>query len=1629
MPRSRKTKSRLNRLESLEKRQLLAADFLITEFVASNGSSLLDAYSRSSDWIEIRNVGSTAGDLQGWSLTDDPDELDQWTFPDTPESELAAGDFLVVFASGDGVPEPSTGELHTNFRLSAGGEYLALVQPGGQVANEFGSATSDYPDQQRDISFGIDSSGNTNRYFVTPTPRTANGIGVEGFVEDTTFSLDRGFYTSPIVVDVTSATEGATLVYTTDGSEPTLSNGTAVFVGANTAPTASVPINTTTVLRAAAFKNGLLETNVDTQSYFYLNDVVDQPSAPAGFPTTGLPRFIDYEIDPEIAGPGNPTGRADVLAALESLPTLSLTSDVDNIFGPAGIYSNPQDDTIEVATSVEWILADGESGFQVDAGLKIAGGASRNPSASAKHSMSLRFRSIYGASRLDYPLFADSPVTEFNSLQLRAMYNNSWIHRDSNQRDRGTLIRDQFIRDSMIAMGNDDGGRGSYANLYLNGLYWGVYNVHERADASHYAEYHGGDDDRIDALNGGSPVDGTIASFNALKAAAAAGNWTEVTNRLDVDNFIDWTIINAYGGNDDLKFNGNWRAAGGGLDGAKWRMYSWDSERTLEGVNAKLPGTITDATRMLADLSDIPEFIVRFGDRLHLHFSEGGALTPSATETRWNARVAELEDAIVAESARWGDNRESQPYTKGGHWTPEIDRLINTYFPARSGIVLDAYENLGFFPSIDAPQTLINSNVQAGGAAAAGSELTFAAEAGEIYYTTDGSDPRLPGGGVSPNAIKFNGIAGQRTLIDDGESWKYDDTGTDLGTAWRSSSFNDSGWSEGDAELGYGESDEATEISYGSNQQDKHPTSYFRKTFTLSNDFDALTLQLKVDDGAVVYLNGVEADRINMPSGAISYSTSASGPAGNDGNSFINIPLNPNLLVVGNNVLAIEVHQIRSVVNGQRTGPVTSSDLSFDARLLGVASAFQSDPIVLNQSVQIRTRARDAGAQWSALQSSDFVVAGEPADATNFRITEINYNDGGDDVEDFIEVMNVSATESIALSGLSLSDAVRFDFGDTVLAPGQRAVVVEDADGFSARYAGSGSGPILVLGVWEGALNNSGEEIEVIDSANNVIMSVDYRDSDPWPFAADGNGGTLSLTDPLNTPAAELDKPYRWTASGVFGGTPGSASVAPRGIVVNEILAHTDPPQSDSIELRNSSDQPINISGWWLSDSSENLLKYRIPTMPALQPGALVVFDAGDFNLDPALPGQVSFGLNAAEGDQVYLSQASGGVVTRIEDAVEFGATFNGVSLGRTPDGSRLVPLHQPSLGMTNGAFAFSDVVISEIQYHPDAADEDNLEFIEVTNWTDGTIDLSNWRLRGEGDFNFAEGQSIAAGQSLVIVPFEPSNTSDVTAFNNHYGITGGGVTLLGPFTGSLSNSNGLVKLQSPDDPPMDDPMIQPNVNVDELVYDDLAPWPVSADGSGNSLNRIGPSTLGAFAGSWQAAAPTPGSVNSAPNVDSIEINAGRPTRSEVTSITVNFDSIVTLDASNFELTNTRTNEIVSGLLVDTDNGGGKTTATLTFTAGDSVINGIDSDLASTLADGTYELRYRFDGFGNTANRVDSFFRDYGDADGDGTVGLTDFAAFRSVFGQEDLVGGLDADRDGEVSLTDFAAFRSAFGN
>ena len=1504
---------------------MLAA--IISEFVASNDSSLNDDNGNSTDWIEIYNSGTQAVDLTGYRLTDSPSNSSKFVFQ---SGSLNPGEFLVVFAGDDEDPTSGT-DLYTGFSLGAGGDYLALTDDTGTILSEFNPAGADYPDQYTDVSYGVILSGNFDQtsYFATPTPGQTNTGAVAGVLDRVYSDVAAGFYDSTFQVTLSTPSPSTQIRYTLDGSTPTASHGSLY--------TAPISISSTQNLRAVATRNNYLSVPARTWSYLFLDDILDQSNngaPPPGWPTIqnagdtnnpgGYP--IDYGIDPDVR---NIEGDQAIRDALLAIPTWSITTDLDNLFDEDdGIYYNAQQrgDDWERAASVEKIdSGDGTGGFQVNAGLRIKGAYSRRPE-NPKHSFKLYFRNEYGDSDLNYPIHGDEGVDYFKKLDLRTAQNWSWSFNGSN---RNAFVLDEMNRINQQKLGQPS-TLSTWFHLYLNGQYWGLYQTQERHDSNFGASYFGGEPDDYDVIKSESgraaATDGNLEAYHRLYDQAVATLSDGVTPAfadyanymkaqglnadgtrnpdyevlLDVDSLIAYMMLTLDGGNLDGPIGSysnnrslnNFFILRNRNSDEGFRYFIHDAEHTYINVNVDRNGPWVDPRFETASyfnpqtlhqrLMANEEYRTAFGDAVQKNYFNGGLLTPEVQTALLDEMASEIDLAVIAESARWGDSKRNSPQLRQT-WLNALDDLRNNWFPARHNIVLEQYKNTTqllkvngsyslsidspLFPSVAAPSYLLDGSLQNGGDANEGSQLTFANQSGLVYYTTDGSDPRLVGGGINPNAIEFNPGTTESTLFTTGDLWKYHDQGVNLGTAWRASSFNDSSWAEGPSQLGYGDGDEATEVSYGPDATDKQPTTYFRKTFNVSaGAYTAASLQVKRDDGIVVYLNGAEIGRDNLNGAAVTYNTFASPYAMDDGNDWHTITFDPGLLNVGDNTLAIEIHQVSG----------TSSDLSFDARLIVAAQSSSSLPVTLDDTTRILSRSSDGGT-WSALQDATFVIGAIPAAPASLKVTEINYNPSDSGAE-FIELWNSSTGPTAAtldLAGVQLTDgpSTPFVIGEgKILRPGEYGVLVSDEIAFRAAYPSVD--PAIILGDFAGGLSNSGERVKLIAANGDEIVDVEYKDGDPFSVAADGAGASLVLKDPLNTPANLTGKYYSWTGSSTFDGTPGTGESQTPSVVINEILANSDGAISDSIELYNPTSDPVDVSGWYLSDAGGNLLKFEIPDGTIVGTGEYVVFDESDFNPTPSTPAPNHFALGASNGDEVYLVIPDGsGGVSEFVDSIEFGASFNNQSFGRIPDGgARLGPLKENTFGKFNGSVDVGPVLISEVNYHP--ADPSNaalailptltasdLEFVEIHNPGVDAVSLTNWRLRGEVDFDFVAGTGIAGGQTALLVSFAPTDTAMASAFRAHYGI-GSGVPLLGAFSGKLSNSFGRVELQRPDTPPVDNPTLIPRVTSDEVLYDDLAPWPTSADGMGDSLQRIDANGFGNSSLSWQGSTPTPGAVS-----------------------------------------------------------------------------------------------------------------------------------------------------------------------
>lgn len=713
--------------------------YRLSEIMADNAGPLEDEGGDESDWIEIRNEGEVIGSLAGWYLTDDAANLTKWVFP---KGLVGGGGFLVVFASGKDRAGES-GELHTNFRLSREGEYLALVEPDGVTVHD--EIVGGYPAQVTGVSWG--ESGGETGYFLNPTPGAENGMAAAGFVEEEVLAnVERGFFEQAFEVALSTAAVGAEIYFTTDGSEPTVASG-QLYSG-------PMMITTTTTLRAGAFLDGKVPSKVMTQTYLFLEDVLDQPNQPAGFPATWQPTATaDYGMDTS-AKVGT---RAEIKTALRDLPTLSLVMEVDDWFDPStdpavgGIYSNStiaRGSLWERKVSAEFFDFPHGKEIQLDAGMRIFGNASRSTTRE-KHNMRLVFRRGYGPSKLVFPLFGEgSEDDEVNSYLLRGQNGDSWFHPTPQQQVEALYIRDQFSRQMQVEMGHPATKQG-HIHVYLNGLYWGVFNTIERIEGDSMAAAYGGSKEDWDVIKASPPSavvaeDGNMAAWQEVVTLADGGltgeaEFAAIQEMLDLENFIDWLILNFYNGNSDWD-NNNWQAARrrGGDD--RFRFFVWDSERSLLGVeaNSTTKNNVGRPTGIHQRLRQNEEYRMMFADRVHRHLFNGGALTPSVVAGVFNGFVNELRSPLIAESARWGDTRRAgNPYSVGSEWQAQVDFRKNSYFPGRTATVVGQLRAQGLYPAVDAPVFS-----QFGGEVPPGYELVISSPGNAIRYTLDGSDPR-----------------------------------------------------------------------------------------------------------------------------------------------------------------------------------------------------------------------------------------------------------------------------------------------------------------------------------------------------------------------------------------------------------------------------------------------------------------------------------------------------------------------------------------------------------------------------------------------------------------------------------------------------------------------------------------------------------------------------------------------------------------------------------------------------------------------------------------------------------------------------------------------------------------------
>ena len=1402
----------------------------ISEFMASNSTTLLDDDGDSSDWIEIVNDQAEEVNLSGWYLTDDANNLTKWQFP---SKVIPGGGYLVVFASNKDRAGANDPKLHTNFQLTSTGEYLALVKPDGQTIASFYAPT--YPPQTTDVSYGVSADGSVTGYFSPPTPEEANGAPSPAGINTVEFSVTRGFFDTAFDVTLTPAIPGSTIRYTTSGSKPTTNSGT-VYSG-------PITISRTSTLRAISYVpgGGGPDSLIATHTYVFVADVVRQ-----GNMWSTITQNANW-------GPRLP-------GALTVLPTISLVK--------SGSISQTESET-----SMELIFPDGTTGFQVDCGVEHFGGHSLG---SPKKNMRMSFKEIYGPSRLNYDIYGGDAAKEFDQIILRTGSHDTWFWTHPSGHG-GTYIRGRWAFDRQLEAGHV-APRGRWVHVYINGSYHGMHHLMERPNGAFMASYLGGEKEDYEALNAGSPIDGDKSTWNAMKAVLS--DYGQLKNYMDVKNYADYMLLQFYGGNDwDWNSSQNWSSASREVPDASYKFFAWDSDVLIRStLNANVINR-GGPENMWGAMKNHDEFKLLLADRAHEFFFNDGMLTRDRVLVQFDELTDRIDQAIIAECARWGNNNNYTPAT----WQREVDEIKNDLIDQRTDVVIAQMRAAGVFPSFDAP--LFS---QLGGQVPDGFHLTLSLPGngarGRIYYTFNGGDPtgNTPLGGGTESVFLDQGVAA-RALIP-----SIANGGDSLGDSWKGGAepFDDSSWLSGTSGIGY-DTGSAYDALIGLDveaMQGVIGSAYARIPFDLTqaqiDNINQLRLDMKAEDGFVAYLNGVEVASLQKPSPLLWNSNSDNSTSDGTAVQFQTHDITQHIgdLVAGSNILAFHL------LNHSNT----SSDLLCLPRLVSVelpdeggndppGVELYTGPITLTESGTVRARVQ-LGGQWSALEETFFYVEAEAPAPGELVLTEINYNPQGADDAEFLELKNVSA-KNLILDDLQFTDGISFTFPvNTVLPPGEYVVVVGNETVFAGRYLDSSSPwistPVTVAGEFTGSLDNGGENLTLVDASGGDLLNFAYNDSGSWPGRADGKGssaeleriGDLSSTQPeLNTELANGDK---WRPSSEFHGSPGRGGNGPDNrVVFNELLARSNLPATDWFELYNTTLGLVDLSGWFISDDNAEYKKFEIPGSTNLEGGMFLVYEENDFNAGANL---IDFALNGAKGDDLYLLEADAfGNLLRFVDRAEFGAARSGESLGRWPDGTGdLYPMQSQTPGQPNSTggnyVRVGSVVVSEVMYNPSAAPDTGLEFIEIHNTGASAENLANWRLRGEAEFDFAA-ENLGAGAVLLILGFDPNiDVAERNAFLATYP-SASALQLRGPWSAGLlnllDNGGARIVLQRADDlesPPGETPFY-PALFEDTVNYNDVAPWPTGPDGTGPSLSRISAVVYGDDPANWQSGTANPG--------------------------------------------------------------------------------------------------------------------------------------------------------------------------
>ncbi len=837
---------------------LLSAILVINEVMASNTGEVMSPAINFDSWIEVYNPGEATVNLGGMYLSVDPSNPLAWQMPSNMGSVPAKG-FKVIWLGSNDIKSNQA-----PFKLDCDGGTIVLSDKNGEVITK-----QNYPEAMSRTAYARKTDGGDEwGWTAIPTPEATNTTAVFAKERLKAPVVDQGsqlFKTSiSIKVDIP---EGTTLRYTTDGSVPTAKSAES--------KSGSFTVSQTRNYVFRLFQDGYLPSVPVTRSYIKTDD--------------------NYTI-PIISIVGDKRYFTD--------PKIGIDCDGDGTNGKTG---NGQDQPKNYncdwdrPVNFSYLSPDGQMLFNQDVNIAVSGGWTRSI---YPRSMKLKSNKIFdGQNRFDFSFFPQKPYTRNKQLVLRNGGNDRWV---SNARFLDAAL------ETIIQRSGIDLDCQSYVPIieYVNGELRGVLNLREpNNDKYAYANF-GYDDEELDAFENNEFKNGNDEAFKRLCQLSVdvngPGVYEEIRTLLDVDEFANYMAAEFYLGNDDWPDN-NIKAYRSTIDG-RFRFVSFDLDyafnpwgRTISsslrdyGPNA--PEKPVNTVILFLNLLKHDGFRKQFIDTFCLM---GGSVfevqRAYSIVDELVAHVKPMTDLMQQKGLRDGHNTENSANKIKQELNGRLSRLIASLQQA-SAMKLSGVKkhNVQLAADIEGANVYIN-----------GLQVPYAYFNGQLF-TPVKIEAKAPVGYTFAGWKKKATATNQIVKLND--TWKYYDKGA-APSNWTATSFNDSGWASGQAPLGYGMTGVKTTVSYGPNVSSKYPTTYFRKTIKLESTptrSDIFLLNYQIDDGFVVYVNGREAGRFQMPSGNITFNSFASSYAGDEPLTGT-IEISSSLFKSGDNVIAVEIH-------------------------------------------------------------------------------------------------------------------------------------------------------------------------------------------------------------------------------------------------------------------------------------------------------------------------------------------------------------------------------------------------------------------------------------------------------------------------------------------------------------------------------------------------------------------------------------------------------------------------------------------------------------------------------------------------------------------------------------------------